>query len=114
MFTPLQAYGENVEPLQFDGTQSSWAEPEIKEAYDLSLTYPTVTNNYNRNAIALTIKTQKPCIYVCHAGLINIEIPLIYNGECIGAITTGQVLCTDMNCYPKDTIECSLNWLVTN
>lgn len=48
MFTPLLAYGENVEPLQFDGTQSSWAEPEIKEAYDLFLTYPKVTNNFNK------------------------------------------------------------------
>lgn len=65
----------------------------------------------NRNAIALAIKTQKPCIYVCHAGLINIEIPLIYNGNFIGAITAGQVLCTDMNCYPKDTIVSSLDWL---
>lgn len=65
----------------------------------------------NRNAIALAIKTHKPCIYVCHAGLINIEIPLIYNGNFIGAITAGQVLCTDMNCYPKDTIVSSLDWL---
>ena len=48
MFTPLLAYGENVEPLQFDGTQSLWAEPEIKEAYDLFLTYPQVTNNFNK------------------------------------------------------------------
>ena len=48
MFTPLQAYGENVEPLQFDGTQSSWAESEIKEAYDMSLTYPVVMNNFNK------------------------------------------------------------------
>lgn len=39
---------ENVEPLQFDGTQSFWAEPEIKEAYDLFLTYPQVTNNFNK------------------------------------------------------------------
>lgn len=67
----------------------------------------------NRNAIELAIKTQKPCIYVCHAGLINIEIPLIYNGNYIGAITAGQVLCTDMNCYPKDTIVSSLDWLKT-
>jgi len=67
----------------------------------------------NRNAIALAIKTKKPCIYVCHAGLINIEIPLIYNGNYIGAITAGQVLCTDMNCYPKDTIVSSLDWLKT-
>lgn len=48
MFTPFYVYGENVEPLQFDGTQSSWAEPEIKESYDLFLTYPEVTNNFNK------------------------------------------------------------------
>lgn len=48
VLTPLLAYGENVEPLQFDGTQSSWAEPEIKEAYNLFLTYPEVTNNFNK------------------------------------------------------------------
>lgn len=48
MYTPLQAFGENVEPLQFDGSQSTWAEPEIKEAYDMSLTYPAVTNNFNK------------------------------------------------------------------
>jgi len=48
MFTPLSAYGENVALLQFDGSQSSWAEPELKEAYDLSLTYPQVTNNFKK------------------------------------------------------------------
>lgn len=47
-FTPLNAFGENVAQLKFDGTQSSWAEPEIKEAYDLLLTYAAVMNNYNR------------------------------------------------------------------
>ncbi len=46
--SPLQAFGENVAPLQFDGTQSPWAEPELKEAYDNSLTYADVMNNYTR------------------------------------------------------------------
>lgn len=65
----------------------------------------------NRKAVELAIKTQKPCIYVCHAGLINIEIPLTYNGNYIGAITAGQVLCTDMDFYPKDTVVSSFPWL---
>lgn len=65
----------------------------------------------NRKAIELAIKTHKPCIYVCHAGLINIEIPLTYNGNYIGAITAGQVLCTDMDHYPKDTVVSSFPWL---
>lgn len=46
--SPLQAFGENVATLQFDGTQSAWAEPELKEAYDNSLTYEGVMNNYTR------------------------------------------------------------------
>jgi len=52
--------------------------------------------NTNRRAIEIAIKTKKPCIYVCHAVLINIEVPLTYNNEYIGSFTTGQVLCSDM------------------
>ena len=51
------------------------------------------------------LKTKKPSIYVCHAGLINIEIPLIYKNQCFGAITAGQVLCEDMEGYPADQIS---------
>lgn len=65
----------------------------------------------NRKAINIAIKTKKPCIYVCHAGLINIEIPLIYNGNYIGGITAGQVLGLDMDIYPKDTVVSSFTWL---
>jgi two-component system LytT family sensor kinase len=67
----------------------------------------------NRKAINLAIKTKKASIYVCHAGLINIEIPLTYEGEYIGAITAGQVLCSDMDTYPKDTEFKPLPWLDT-
>ena len=64
----------------------------------------------NRNAISIALRTEKPCIYVCHAGLINIEIPLIYKDYYVGAITAGQVLCSEMEYYPKDSIGSSTNW----
>ena len=67
----------------------------------------------NRKAIEIAIKTKKPCIYVCHAGLVNIEVPLTYNDEYIGAFTAGQVLCSDMDAYPKDSILDSMPWLET-
>lgn len=67
----------------------------------------------NRRAIELAIRTKKPCIYVCHAGLVNIEVPLTYNGEYIGAFTAGNVLCSDMNSYPRNTELNSIPWLET-
>lgn len=65
----------------------------------------------NKHAIEIAMETKKPCIYICHAGLVNIEIPLIFDGKCVGAITAGQVLCTEENSYPKDEIASELNWL---
>ena len=65
----------------------------------------------NKNAITIALKTRKPCIYICHAGLINIEIPLIYEDECIGAITAGNVLCSEDNLYPRDPAPKDINWL---
>ena len=65
----------------------------------------------NNHAIQLALKEKKPSIYICHAGLVNIEIPLIYNGRCVGAITAGQVLCQEENAYPHDQIASQINWL---
>lgn len=65
----------------------------------------------NKHAIEIALKTNKPCVYICHAGLVNIEIPLIYNNQCFGAITAGQVVCTEPNDYPKDVANEKLNWL---
>lgn len=67
----------------------------------------------NKNAIDLAIKSKKPSIYVCHAGLVNIEIPLVYEGEYIGAITAGQVLCSDITDYPRDDKLSEFPWLKT-
>lgn len=69
--------------------------------------------NTNRKAIDIAIKTKKPSIYVCHAGLINIEIPLTYEGEYIGALTAGQVLCSDSDIYPRDSELSTIPWLKT-
>lgn len=65
----------------------------------------------NKNAIELALKSKKPSIYICHAGLVNIEIPLIYEGQCVGAITAGQVLCREENAYPQDQIASRIHWL---
>jgi len=63
----------------------------------------------NKHAIEIAMKTKKPCVYICHAGLVNIEIPLVFDGHCVGAITAGQVICSEENSYPKD--EAVRNWL---
>lgn len=65
----------------------------------------------NKHAIQLALKEKKPSIYICHAGLVNIEIPLIFEGSCIGAITAGQVLCQEENAYPQDEIPSKIHWL---
>lgn len=65
----------------------------------------------NKNAITIALETKNPCIYICHAGLINIEIPLIYENECIGAITAGNVLCSEDNLYPRDPAPEDVNWM---
>jgi hypothetical protein len=37
-----------TESINFDGTQSSWAESELKEAYENGLTYGQIENNYQK------------------------------------------------------------------
>ena len=56
----------------------------------------------NCHAVNIALKTKKPSIYICHAGLVNIEIPLICDGCYVGAVTAGQVFCSEENYYPQD------------
>ncbi len=65
----------------------------------------------NEQAISIGLREDRPSIYVCHAGLVNIEIPLILDGEYIGAMTAGQVLCDDMTHFPRDPFSRRMNWL---
>ncbi len=55
----------------------------------------------NLTAINAALKMQQTNIYLCHAGLVGFVIPLLYDGEYIGAITAGQVLCDDMSGFPQ-------------
>lgn len=64
----------------------------------------------NQKAIQIGLTSKYPCIYLCHAELINIEIPLIYDDCCVGAITAGQVLCEDPQSYPKDEASDFATW----
>lgn len=58
----------------------------------------------NQRAIEIALRTNKPSIYICHAGMVNIEIPLFYNDEYVGALTAGQVRCSEPNDYPVDQV----------
>lgn len=49
LFTIPAVSETNPPPLNFDGTQSNWAEAELLEAYSYNLTYPLIMNNFKRN-----------------------------------------------------------------
>lgn len=65
----------------------------------------------NCQAVNIALKTQKPSIYICHAGLVNIEIPLICDGCYAGAVTAGQVFCSEDGYYPQDFHSNVSQWL---
>ncbi|HHY98339.1 MAG TPA: helix-turn-helix domain-containing protein [Firmicutes bacterium] len=46
----------------------------------------------DRRAVGKAIEKNRPHIYRCHAGLVNVAIPLIVEGDHVGNILTGQVL----------------------
>ena len=47
-FGSTDSYASSTQ-LSLDGTQSSWAVNELREAYSFNLTYPTIMNNYKRD-----------------------------------------------------------------
>ncbi|MFO7886987.1 MAG: S-layer homology domain-containing protein [Eubacteriales bacterium] len=49
LFLGIQAIKVEGNELGFDGSQSTWAESELEEAYEYNLTYPEVMKNFNRN-----------------------------------------------------------------
>ncbi len=61
----------------------------------------------NEQAIVNSTLSNEPVIYVCHAGLINIAIPLYLNNRLLGALTAGQVRCNPHSKYFEDV---SQNW----
>lgn len=66
----------------------------------------------NRQAIRMALDSEhpdRPAIFVCHAGLVNIELPILHEGKCLGAFTAGQVLCEE-DCYPRDKSQSDVNW----
>ena len=45
-------------------------------------------------------KLNQACIYRCHAGLIDISVPIIVSEQLIGFIIGGQVLCEEKETFP--------------
>lgn len=50
------------------------------------------------------VRIQKPYIYVCHAGLVDVATPIIVDGQYLGAVMVGQVLIED-----EETLEQIVN-----
>lgn len=52
------------------------------------------------------VRIQKPYIYVCHAGLVDVATPIIVDGQYLGAVMVGQVLIEDED---KEKLEQIVN-----
>lgn len=48
-------------------------------------------------------RLQQPYIYICHMGLIDFAVPIIIDGQYLGAVMAGQVLINDG--YEKENLE---------
>lgn len=51
----------------------------------------------NRAAAAQALAKNGPLIFTCHAGLIDIIIPLVIDGSYVGTVMAGQIHCSDCN-----------------
>lgn len=59
----------------------------------------------NLMALEETIRSGSPHIYICHAGLTSFVVPMMYEGEYLGAITAGQVFCDDPSGYKRYEVD---------
>ena len=59
-----------------------------------------------------TKKLQKPFIYKCHAGLIDIAVPIIVNSQYLGTMMAGQVKCLDTVPPYSEELPSYYNWSV--
>ena len=50
-----------------------------------------------RRGALQALKTGKPAVYPCHAGLMDYAAPILLNGEFIGSFTGGQVRTTEVD-----------------
>lgn len=55
-------------------------------------------------ALNKVLISRTPYIYRCHSGLIDVVIPILYEGEVIGAFLIGQLLLEDDNNFNLDNI----------
>lgn len=67
-----------------------------------------ISNNY---ATQIAMQTNRPFIYKCHAGLVDIEIPIIVNGELVGSFMAGQIRCHAEEFPELKQMPSSHNWL---
>lgn len=64
----------------------------------------------NKKGMNVAEQTRKSVIYTCHAGLTSIVVPMMYENECLGAISAGQVFCDESENYPHFLTEHPISW----
>lgn len=55
-------------------------------------------------AISKAFLSLKPYIYRCHAGLVDMVIPIVYQGELIGGFLVGQIILEDKETFELEDI----------
>jgi AraC-like DNA-binding protein/ligand-binding sensor protein len=60
------------------------------------------------SAIEKALKKKRPYIYRCHAGLVNVTIPIIIDDSYVGSIISGQVLTTPLTPQYIDELKKNL------
>lgn len=58
----------------------------------------------DREGLEIALRRNSYHIYRCHAGLVDVAIPLVYKGTEIGSIYTGQVLLEPQNLNDLQTV----------
>jgi two-component system LytT family sensor kinase len=65
----------------------------------------------NRCGVNFAIESGETTIYICHANLVSISVPIIVEGEYLGAMTAGQVKTENPALYADKSAPSRVDWL---
>ena len=95
----------NIASVTVDTDGNPVTKPSSYTSFCMNLTQSTdigtrrCAESHKRGGIE-AVKTGRPYIYTCHAGLIDFAVPIIIEGKHIGTILGGQILTSN----PEETI----------
>ncbi|MEL7567390.1 MAG: PocR ligand-binding domain-containing protein [Dehalobacterium sp.] len=66
----------------------------------------------NFKASIIARRQRKPFIYKCHAGLIDMVVPIIVDSKCVGMMLAGQIKCVDADFPEVIKKPQKVNWYI--